>query len=589
MSKEERSEGAVSRSQFIKEEDMAEEKEAPRKLSRKDFVKGAAVGAAGVAAAGALASCAPAATPAPAETAAPCPTCPPAEECPPCPTPWLPERWDHEADVVVVGYGGAGASAALGASDAGAKVLILEKMPKGLEGGNTYASSAAMNDPYDKAMAVDYLYACCMGDTPNPCTSREFLRSFVDQIDGVFDWMESHGIEMGPESPDNPGLNKRTPVGTGRAVFQALSGLVDSKPIEVMYETPAKELIQDAGTKEILGVKATNASGEEVYIKAKKGVVMTLGGYEFNTELQGWFLLPGVRAYGTGSPGNEGDGIYMAQQVGACLWHMNTAASSGGLGILVPSRLLTPPIEWDLPIRASIGKHDSSYIVVNKYGKRFTNVGARLTSTKRHSLVGFSDYTYFSGETGDPPNEYPNLPCYLVFDEARRLFDTMVDFTHPDAEYGFAGHKGLYHWSDDCSKEIENGLITKADTFSELATKLGIDPAGLEETVAKYNGYCAAGEDPEFGRPVESLVPLTTPPFYGSELCLLYYCTCGGAKRNENAQVVDKDDKPIPRLYSAGEFGSFQGAVIPGRMPLAEALMVGELAGIDAAALESWE
>ena len=124
MSEEQGSEGTVSRNQSIKEEEMAEEKEAPRKLSRKDFVKGAAA----VAGVGALASCAPAATPAPGQTAAPAPTCPPAGECAPCPVAGLPETWDMETDVLVVGSGHCGGlPCAIEAKNAGADVLVIER------------------------------------------------------------------------------------------------------------------------------------------------------------------------------------------------------------------------------------------------------------------------------------------------------------------------------------------------------------------------------------------------------------------------------------------------------------------------------
>jgi succinate dehydrogenase/fumarate reductase flavoprotein subunit len=585
---------------------MAKEEEASKKLSRKDFVKGAAV----VAGAGALASCAPAATPAPAETPASCPTCPPAEACAPCPTPWLPEKWDKEADVVVVGYGAAGACAAAEASDAGAEVLLLEKMPKGLEGGNSCASTAAMSDPYDKALATDHLYALNLGDTPNPVTSRELCASFIDTIDGAYDWYESIGGEWEPiesmihdasyffvtgepgkqsrvagtQSPHPSGLDYRRPIGKGVQAFKVLSDLVESKDIEVMYETKAAALIQDPGTKEILGIRATNAAGEEICLKAKKGVVMTLGSFENSPDLCTWFLNPGIRVYTAGGPANTGDGIYMVQQVGAVLWHMNCAGLLG-VGVVVPARLLTQPIEWDCPISVSTG-NEGTYIVVNKYGKRFTNVATRIIYTKVPSLTGLSDYSYFDGQPLDPTAkcEYTNIPPYMIFDETYRLRGPI---TRSMTDYAWI--KGLYTWSDDNSAEIENGLITKADTVSDLATKLGIDPAGLEETVAKYNAYCAQGEDPEFGRPAAILQPLETPPFYGAELCLVNANVGGGPKRNGDAQVVDKDDNPIPRLYAAGEFGGIQGAMFHGTLCMVEAVMVGRLAGRNAAAEEPWD
>jgi succinate dehydrogenase/fumarate reductase flavoprotein subunit len=589
---------------------MAREQDARKRLSRKDFVKGAAV----VAGAGALASCAPAAAPGPAETPEPCPTCPPAQECAPCPTPWLPETWDHEADVVVVGYGGGGACAAIEASDAGASVILLEKVPESLRGGNTSVSAAGMAQPYDKDMAVDHLYALCLGNTDYPSTSLELVRAYVENIDGVFEWVSSRGGEWqteglqhdaawnfvtgelgsdvaGPGSLHESGFDDMTPVDKGYGFFKFLSGLVEGKEIQVMYETPAQGLVQDPRTKEILGVKATNSSGEDIYLKARKGVVMALGGYENSPELQSQFLIPGIRLYPSGTPGNTGDGVYMVQEVGAALWHMNSATTARP-GFLVPGRLMTPPQEWDGPYRVALGKgKQHSYIVVNKYGNRFADVLGIQNYTKKGSLMSSTPFLYFDGNTFDPTEkgEYTNIPFFLIFDESRRLAGSWAVDGLPGVQYGFAGGKGLYTWSEDCSKELENGLITQAGTIGELATKLGIDATGLEATVAKYNGYCAAGEDADFGRRADTLHPLVTPPFYGTSLCLQISCTQGGPKRNGNAEVVDKNDKAIPRLYAAGEFGGIQGAMFHGTLCLDDAVMTGALAGRNAAALEPWD
>jgi succinate dehydrogenase/fumarate reductase flavoprotein subunit len=600
--------GVESPKKHTKEDQVTKQEVVSKRISRKGFVKGAAVGAAGAAAAAALASCAPAATPmptvVPSEGAAPCPTCPPAQECA---TPWIPEQWDAEADVVVIGYGGAGASAALEANDAGAKVLILEKMPQGLEGGSSSVSSAGMAYPYDKELATDHLYALNMGDTPYPVTPRELCAAFIDTIDGLTDWLESRGVEFepygahdnaayfltedgvaGPESPHESGFDAVRPIGQGAGLFQTLAGLIDDKGIEVMYESPARELIQDPRTKEILGVHAIDASGQDIYVKAKRGVVMALGSIQNNPWLQGQFLQQGMRSYTVGGPGSEGDGIYMVQQVGACLWHTNSATSHDP-GVLVPPELMTRPIKWELPFRVDFAKSapKAGYIVVNKYGNRFTNVMLGMGGTKRGTMTGYLvDFSYFDGNAGDPSakGEYTNLPSFLVFDEERRQASPIVR-----TGYGFADLKGLYKWSDDNSQEIENGLIIKADTIGDLATKLDIDPAGLEQTVTQYNAYCEAGEDPDFGRSPESLQPLVTPPFYGVELCCDYFTMSAGPKRNGEAQVVDRDDNPIPRLYAAGEFGGIIGAMCQWRTWMPEAVMVGGLAGRNAAAEEPWD
>ena len=605
MSKEQGSESVVSGSQFIKkEEEMAEEKEAPKRVSRREFVKGAAA----VAGAGALASCAPAATPAPGETAAPAPTCPPAlpaGECPTAATPWLPETWDYEAEVVVVGYGGAGAAAAIAATDAGAKVLLLEKMPEGLEGGNTFASGGGATHAYDKELATQHIYGLNQGFTEVPVTSLEDCRDHVDQIAGLLDYYTHLGIgwdniihdyshffctvgnTAGPGSPYQSGLDRWKPVwedlADGVALFAGLKANVDERGIEVMYGTPAKTLIQDPVTKEILGVIA-ESGGQEVAIKAKRGVVMALGGIENNNWMVGQYLHPGFLTLTRGTPGNTGDGILMCTDVGAQMWHM------------VGDELYTTSVEplvADYPgmgIPVSV-KGDGGWIWSGAYGKRFgrENQGGH---TKRRPQEFFDGY-------GDDPTakcDYTNHPTYIIFDETGIQAGAL-------GSGGFCGKKGLYEWSEDNSVEIESGLILKADTIEELALKCKaqprnaapfdpdgrMDPATLKETVTKHNQFCAGGEDLDFGRDPEDLIPIETPPFYAVEALRGFTNSQAGPKHNGKAQVVNSYDEAIPRLYAAGEFGSIYGFIYHGSGNVAEAVMIGKLAAENAAAETPWE
>lgn len=144
-------------------------------------------------------------------------------------------------------------------------------------------------------------------------------------------------------------------------------------------------------------------------------------------------------------------------------------------------------------------------------------------------------------------------------------------------------HK-IYLWSDDNLKEIDKGWIVKADTLPELAQKMKVDPKGLEETIGKFNNYRAAGKDTEFSRNAPSVLPLQTPPFYGIELGLSLINTQGGPRHNQHCQVLDYDNKPIPRLYAAGELGSFFGFLYQGGNNFPEAWAFGRIAGKKAAA-----
>ena len=122
----------------------------------------------------------------------------------------------------------------------------------------------------------------------------------------------------------------------------------------------------------------------------------------------------------------------------------------------------------------------------------------------------------------------------------------------------FAWFSG-YEWSRDNSKEIEKGWIVKGETVAELAAKLGMKPADLEATIARYNENCKKQVDPDFDRPKESLVAIEKPPYYAVKLFPTMVNTQGGPKRNAKCQVVDPYDQPIPRLYTRGRTGLILG------------------------------
>jgi succinate dehydrogenase/fumarate reductase flavoprotein subunit len=146
----------------------------------------------------------------------------------------------------------------------------------------------------------------------------------------------------------------------------------------------------------------------------------------------------------------------------------------------------------------------------------------------------------------------------------------------------------VYKWSSDNTEEIKKGWIMKADTIGELATKIGMNPKTLEETVSTYNRNCALGTDP-FGKPKEWLVTIDSPPYYAIKQFPGGPNTQGGAERNVRCQILDTNDNPIPRLYSAGEFGSFYGFLYEGGGNIAECLATGRIAGRNAAAEKPWE
>ncbi len=477
-----------------------------------------------------------------------------------------PAKWNKEVDVVVVGTGHAGLAAAITATDAGAKVVILEKMKQEFEGGNSKVSGNMWWTPTDLPQAQQYMEALAIGLTPKDC-----ITALAQEMLKVNDWLSTLGIAHSPLGifqPEHPELEGSKCVRTwgnngssGGKLWIPLREAAAKRNIEVMYEAPAKALVQ-LPSKEIAGVRA-EVEGKPYFIKAKKAVILACGGFEFDFEMQKQYL-PGWPIYSQGSPANTGDGIKMSQAAGAALWHMNNPLAGLG-GIAIPE---TAPVV--IPINVS-----GASIRVDKQGKRFMNENR----ASRHGF-GVKEFTlYFDGVIGD----FTRLPCWAVFDETVRARGPLASKGN---KFGWYAWHSEYEWSKDNSAEIEKGYIVKGETIAELATKLGMKPADLEATITKYNEDCKKGADFQFERPKNSLVALEKGPFYAVKLFPIMYNTQGGPKRNAKCQIVDPYDQPIPRLYSAGEMGSFWGWMYNGGGNNAECLATGQMAARDAVSLK---
>lgn len=477
-------------------------------------------------------------------------------------------KWDYAADVVVIGYGAAGGNAAIAAHDAGAKVLVLEKMD--MAGGNSAVCHGGMVIPNTVSEAVEY-YRKLSFDT----VDEDMLRGFAEAIVEIPYLLRRFGatLKIGSRTPDFPTLQKYSIPAfrfnpTGKDGFKFLSMLVERRGIKVMLKTPAKSLIQIPETGEVVGVKAEN-EGREIYIKSERGVVLSSGGYESNPEMFGYYNYPGLKdfVFPYGTPGNTGDGLKMASAAGAYLWH-TAALQWASFCAKPPSKQFGVAVGARIPWNARAG----NFVLVNKYGKRFM----RETKSIYH-YKGPLDVLYFDHERA----EYPNVPAYLVFDEVHRKSGPIS--AKPPDPVGYAIVHKIYEWSDDNSAEIEKGWIIRADTVADLAGRIKIDRRGLEETISQFNSYCTTGKDVEFNRRRDTMAPIKTPPYYALELGLALVNTQGGPKHNKYGQVLDPDDKPIPRLYAAGELGSFFGFLYQVGSNYPEAWAFGRIAGRQAA------
>jgi len=483
-------------------------------------------------------------------------------------------NWDVEADVVVVGFGAAGVAASVTAHDLGAEVVILEKAPEGEHGGNTRVAGQGYLNTSEPDNAAAYLTALC-GPYKVP---EAMVQVWAEEMCLNNQWLESLGGDpqehqhppVGIEFPDLPGSDCVHKFHDGPTygysyTWKRFESLV-KRPIPILYVTRERELIQHGITKEILGVRAQRRD-ESIYVKARKGVVLTCGGFENNQQMIRNYL-PGIPyCYTSGSPYNEGDGITMAMSVGADLWHMNNYAG--------PSMALkVPEIRTTFSMQALhfSKKTPGGMIVVGTDARRFTDEKYKT----RHGKIPVNGRWL--------PLSTP-CPMFMVFDHALFCAGPLYD-KHPS--HGWTQIIERYEWSEDNSAELAKGWIKTAEDMAGLASLVGLDPEALQNTVGRWNRYCAARHDPEFGRTL-MMEPIAEPPFCAVELSPSMLNTQGGPRRNEKGQIVRPDGTPIPRLYSAGELGSIYSYLYQGTGNIGECLAFGRISGRNAAAETLWE
>ncbi len=508
--------------------------------------------------------------------------------------------FDEEFDVVVVGFGYAGAIAAIEAHDDGARVLLCEKMPD--PGGVSICSGGGIRCAADADDAFAYLKASAAGTTPD-----DVLRVFADGMTTVTGYVGQLADQVGEARIETRGNSSRTggnypfegwqtffsaqvhadpdidmaalypnvrtrPSSGGRELFWVVDRNVRKRGIEVRLDTPARELIRGADN-QVLGVVFDGADRPR-RVKAGRGVVLACGGFENNPEMkiQYWQAKPVLTA---SSRGNTGDGIAMAQSMGAALWHMWHFHGCYAFKHPDPDfpfalRVKRLP-DWNPVMKAEMDV-EMVWIVVDQTGRRFMNECPPYAQDTSHRPMAF-----FDTET----MRYPRIPAYLITDDAGCRAYQLGDVRSNDTEYG-------YDWSEDNSKELEIGILKKADTIDGLAALIGVDAGNLQRTVEGWNALCAAGEDTEFGRPPGTMVPIETPPYIFGEVWPTVSNTQGGPVHDASQRIIDAAGKAIPRLFAAGELGSSFGHLYLSGANITECFVTGRLAGQGAAALAPW-
>lgn len=487
-------------------------------------------------------------------------------------------------DVIVVGYGFAGGAAAIAAADAGARVLLVEKMP--VPGGISICSGGGLRVATDVDRAFAYLRATNDGTTP-----EELLREFAGGLATLESRFRSLAAINGAkvavlERPANypfpgwdafrfievesvPGFDARREYPHARSLraginaFKVVDDNVRTRGIEVRFSCPVERLRRNAAGA-ICAVRVRTPQGPRE-IRATRGVVLACGGFEAAADMQRqyWQFHPVLPA---ATRGNTGDGIRMAQETGAALWHMWHFHGSYGFRHTDPDYIFgirtkklpdwTPGV---LPASVVM-----SWILVDRAGRRFVN-----------------EYEPYGHDTGhraldryDPAtNRFPAVPAFMVFDEeGRRMYPVARSFVNDP-------HVAPYEWSDDNLKEVDLGILRRAGSVGELADAMGVGRAVLSETLARWNAACASGADDEFGRPAATRRPVSAPPFYFGEVWPVVSNTQGGLVHDVRQRVLNPYGEHVPRLYVAGELGSLWGFLYLSGGNLAECFISGRIAG----------
>ena len=502
--------------------------------------------------------------------------------------------FDHSFDVVVVGYGFAGGAAAIAAADAGASVLLVEKMPQ--PGGISITAGGGIRATDDADAAFAYLQATNDGRTDDAslrmiadgmAATPAMLRALgtindaeivVRDFPGnypypgsdslkMIDVLSIPGFDAAVDYPHAKGLKG------GPNVFKVVEDNIKArKAITVWLDSPAKRLLRGPNG-DVTGLTVEH-EGIIVRIEAKGGVVLAAGGFENAPDIQQqfWQLKPVLSA---AAPGNTGDGLRMAMSAGADLWHMWHFHGSYGFRHPDPALPNVAIRMKRMPDWRPAGSTDPGdkarvapmcWIVVDRDGQRYMNEYPPYVQDTGHRMM----------DAYDPAAQrFPRVPSWIVFDDDGRQM-------YPIGQPVFSDPSTIYEWSLDNTKEVANGMLLKGETLGELAAQMGMSGNALTQTMADWNAVVAAGEDP-MGRPKAALVPVAKPPFYAGQIWPVISNTQGGPRHDPRQQVLNPFDEPVAGLYVAGELGSIWGSLYLVGGNLAECFITGDIAGREAA------
>ena len=489
------------------------------------------------------------------------------------------ETVSYDADVVVIGAGGAGMTAAMTAADAGQKVVILES--QAMVGGNSARATGGMNaaktvyqdeNEFDQAAGVEKTLATAaekyadnetitaLAKTvseqwaayqANPTgyfdsvelmeldtmvggkgiNDPELVKTLCEGTADAIDWLDENGITLHNVSSFGGASVKRIHrpvneegkvVSVGAYMIPLLQENCEKRGIDIVLNTTVDTILTDANGAAV-GVSGTDKDGNTVVVNAKS-VILATGGFGANLDMVTQYKPELAGFMTTNAAGAQGQGIEMATAIGAGTVDMDQIQ-------------IHPTVEANTAALITEGLRGDGAILVNANGERFIDeVGTR-------DVVSAAEIAQ--------PGSY----SWLIVDQAMA-----------DASSVIQGY-------------IKKGYTVTGATYEELGKAMGVDAAAFAETMEKWNGYVEAKNDPDFGR-TSFANPLNTAPYYAIKVTAGVHHTMGGLKINPNTEVLNENGEVIPGLFAAGEVtGGVHGANRLGGNAVADFTVFGRIAG----------
>ena len=493
------------------------------------------------------------------------------------------ETVSYDADVVVIGAGGAGMTAAMTAADAGQKVVILES--QAMVGGNSARATGGMNaaktvyqdeNEFDQAAGVEKTlataaekyadnetitalaktvseqWAAYQANPPGYFDSVELMeldtmvggkginnpelvKTLCEGTADAIDWLDENGITLHNVSSFGGASVKRIHrpvneegkvVSVGAYMIPLLQENCEKRGIDIVLNTTVDTILTDANGAAV-GVSGTDKDGNTVVVNAKS-VILATGGFGANLDMVTQYKPELAGFMTTNAAGAQGQGIEMATAIGAGTVDMDQIQ-------------IHPTVEANTAALITEGLRGDGAILVNANGERFIDeVGTR-------DVVSAAEIAQ--------PGSY----SWLIVDQA------MVDASSVIQGY------------------IKKGYTKTGATYEELAKELDVDPATFANTMETWNGYVEAKNDPDFGR-TSFANPLNNGPYYAIKVTAGVHHTMGGVTINSATEVLKKDGTVIPGLFAAGEVtGGVHGANRLGGTAVADFVVFGRIAGESAA------